>query len=310
MKKAIPGNSQQAIVSLRNAVNRFLTGSGSGVKDIDVGAVLYSTNVFAEAGIADAQVGAPAQWQQIKSLVDGNGPSGDTATGAAIARAASALAQQEDFGRNILLVSDGEPCCTATAFNDMQTAANNAFAQDIRLMTIEIRRFDSTTAFHDALLNASGQTGYSNSASDGLGTGPMHFHVDNTATLDGLFDSLAHGFTCHVTLPSAPREPDWMGVALRNPSSGAETNIRRYCASGNTGAPQNGACNESVNALSCPPNGSTMSPVPAQCLTGFRGFRYESATRRVIMSMDVCTQIRDNGQQVVVRRDRPYLVIQ
>lgn len=176
----------KAIEALREVVGSFLDGLSQ--DDVLVGAVTYGTGVYDVVPPASRR--DSANFAEIRRVL-AKDPVGDTATGAAIrAAAAEMLRQPEDFGRNILLVSDGAPRLGDDVQGQELSALSEAAAArgaGIQVRTFEIQHNESSQEMHEVLLQmASGAK--------------FHFEAEDTAKLVLDFQEVGARIFCDVTV--------------------------------------------------------------------------------------------------------------
>jgi len=207
-----------AITQLRNAVNAFLGGlSESGIR---IGAIVYGSNVY--AAITPATKLASGDFADIRAAIAG-AASGDTNTGAGLDAAVDMLlAQTDNFGRNILLISDGQPCCSAGADERALAAGARARANDTQVFTVEVHHVNSGGAMHDSLLAIAG-------------TATQHFEVENAAALNALFQGVSAQALCEIEVTGNIAD----ATVFLQSESGAEQPLIRYETSAQIGCPDN-----------------------------------------------------------------------
>jgi uncharacterized protein YegL len=174
-----------AITQLRTVVTNFLDILPQ--DDFLVGAVTYGTGVYDVVQPASRR--NSADFTAIRQVV-ARAASGDTNTGAGLQAAlGQILAQPENFGRNILLVSDGEPCCESDSEASALAAAATARANEVQVITIEVHHVASGGHMHDVLVQISGNDL------------ALHFEAENAAVLDAQFQGVRARPLCDIEVP-------------------------------------------------------------------------------------------------------------
>lgn len=142
------GSGGTAIQLLRNAVVQFLNGLTPDF--VNLGLVIYGSNVYAT--VQPELSSASGNFANIRNQIN-EGASGDTDTADAINTATQMLtALPENFGRNIILISDGEPCCSGNATNAAIAAATSAKSGAlVQIYTLSVHHA-GTTGNPDATL--------------------------------------------------------------------------------------------------------------------------------------------------------------
>jgi hypothetical protein len=212
--------------------------------------------------------GAPATISSIMATYDAGG---STNTAAALNTSRNLLAAVPDTGRYVLLVSDGEPCCGGGAFAAARAAANNVWASGGTIFTLEIRRSGSSAALDQFMTDVAGTPA-------SRGDRNYHFVATSAADLLDEFESIVASIVCSVG-PLSPVPAD-------------TASLRVYLASGGGGERA---------VPSVPPGGD---------LADFRTeerFRYDAGTQTVRLTETACDAVIDDGDDIVVRFDKPTL---
>ena len=228
---------------------------------VDYGAAFYSSSVFRTVAIGP---GAPAQ---IVNIMNAYGAGGVTNTGAALNRARNILTATDNTGYHILLVSDGEPCCSSNSFSAARQAAVNAWNADITIFTLEIRRSGSSSALDQLMTDVAG-TPSSRRDRD------YHFVATSAADLITKFEEIVAKIICKIgPITPAPADPSLLRVFL---SSG--TSERLLPASADLYADR-----------------------------AIEAYQYMPGDAEVNLTVAACDAIIDAGDEIVVRFDRPVL---
>ena len=236
-----------AITQQRQVVTNFLDGLPQ--DDLLVGAITFGGGVYDVVPPSTRR--DSGNFLGIRQVV-AKPASGDTATGPAINAALSQLlAAPENFGRNIILVSDGEPCCADDAEPAALAAAANARSKGVQLITVEVQHVDSSPHMHDVLLQISGSAAY-------------HYEAENAAALNALFQGVSARPLCDVTITGDTSDAF---AFLRNENAREERPLQRFSA------PEDMACPEHCAAYGFRTDGPLVIFSPAACEDVFAGRR-------------------------------------
>ncbi len=266
------------VMALDYSGSMTLPFSGGGSRAIDVlensVAALLATDLMIDYGAAFYSssvfrtVGiSDGAPNQIVNIMNNYDAGGATNTAAAINSARNLVSVGENTGRYVLLVSDGEPCCGSNAFSAARNAANAAWNQDITIFTLEIRRSGSSAALSQFMTDVAGSPSSRRDPN-------FHFVATSAADLVTKFQDIVASIVCKVgPMNPAPAEPASVRVYLS--SGGAE---RSLPVSGNLAADKD-----------------------------LERFQYETSDRTIRLTERACDAVIENGDQVIVRFDRPGL---
>jgi len=257
MSLPFSGGSGRAIDVLEQSVRNLLL---AGLR-IDYGAVFFSTGVFRTLGIGPSTPG------QIISTMNHYDAGGNTNTAAALSSGRNVLTAAPNTGYYMLLVSDGEPCCSSSSFSAARQAAVNAWNSDITIYTLEIRRSGSSSALAQFMTDVAGSPTSRRDRN-------YHFVATSAADLLARFQDIVASIVCKVgPMAPPPADPSTLRVFLRS-----GTSERRLQASSNL------AADRSIEA-----------------------YQYFSADQTIRLTERACDAVIDSGNEVVVRYDSPTL---
>lgn len=204
----------------------------------------------------------------INSSMNSYGAGGSTNTAAGINRATNILTAAQNTGRYILLVSDGEPCCGGNAFGAGRQAAVNAWNNDVTIFTLEIRRSGSSSALDRFMTDVAGSPTSRRDRN-------YHFVATTAAALVTQFQNIVASIVCKAgPLSPAPTDLSSLRVFL----SRSATNERAVPATNNLAADR-----------------------------FTEAYQYNPADQTIRLTERACDAVIDNGDEIVVRYDRPTL---
>lgn len=251
------GGGSRAIDVLENSISSLLATNLM----IDYGAAFYSSSVFRTVAISP---GAPNQIVNIMNAYDAGG---STNTAAALNSARTLVSAGENTGRYILLVSDGEPCCSSNSFSAARNAAVAAWNQDITIFSLEIRRSGSSAALSQFMTDVAGSPSSRRDPN-------YHFVATSAADLVAKFRDIVASIVCKVgPMNPAPSDPSLLRVYLT--SGGSERAV--------------------------PPSSDLVADKDLE------RFRYESSDHTLRLTERACDAVIDGGDDIVVRFDKPGL---
>jgi len=212
----------------------------------------------------------PSAPGQIQAAMDTYGAGGATNTGAAINAARNILTPLENTGYYVLVVSDGAPCCGGGAVSATRAAATNAWNNDVTMFTLEIRDSPPNPTLAALMTDIAGTP-------SSRGNSDYHFVAESAADLVDKFEDIIANIVCTVgPLDPVPGDPASLKVYLA--SGGAERAV---------------------------------VPVPpGEALSDYRGeerYVYDGADQKVRLTETACNAVIDDGDEIVVRFDRPFL---
>lgn len=266
------------VMALDYSGSMTLPFSGGGSRAIDVlensVAALLATDLMIDYGAAFYSssvfrtVGiSDGAPNQIVNIMNSYDAGGATNTAAAINSSRTLVTPGENTGRYILLVSDGEPCCASNSFSAARNAANAAWNNDVTIFTLEIRRSGSSAALSQFMTDVAGSPSSRRDPN-------YHFVATSAADLVTKFQDIVASIVCKVgPLSPAPADPSLVRVYLS--SGGAERSVP---VSGNLAADKD-----------------------------LERFQYETSDRTIRLTERACDAVIDNGDQIVVRFDKPGL---
>ncbi len=251
------GGGARAIDVLEDSVEGLLNANLM----IDYGAVFFSSNVFKTHAIGPS---TPAQIINTMSRYDAGG---STNTAAALSRAANILSAAPNTGRYILLVSDGEPCCSSSSFSAARAAAQAAWGRDVTIFTLEIRRSGSSSALDHFMTDVAGSPTSRRDRN-------YHFVATSAAALVNEFRNIVANIVCKV--------------GPMNPGPSDISSLRVFLTNG-------------LSERAVPATGDLAAD------RGIEAFRYNAPDQTIRLTETACDAVIDRGDDVVVRFDRPTL---
>jgi Mg-chelatase subunit ChlD len=270
MQLPIAANEGYAAIDvLKDSVKAVLAAN----LDVDIGAVFFASNVFLKTPL-----GYSDHHPEIKKGLDEHGAAGTTATGAALHAARELLAQSEDRGRYVILISDGEPTDGASnPYAYSEEAAREAWSAHITIFTVDIHRTGATQKQADFLRAVAGDLKNPGNPANAL------VATSATALADSLHKIIA-GVLCELPpIDPAPQPGQPLHVFLRSPS-GSETALPE------------------LPDISCD---LSAFPRPPGCAPSYT---YDQSQHVVKLSAAACDYITVQGNKAVVRYDRPALL--
>ncbi len=207
---------------------------------------------------------------QIASTMDTFDAGGTTNTASAITAARNLLSGADDTGRFILVVSDGEPCCASNSFSAARNAANAAWNIGATIFTLEIRRSGSSAALDQFMTDIAGEP-------TSRGDRNFHFVATSASDLADEFNEIVANIVCSVG-PVEPLPDDMSTLKVFLSGVAGDREVR--------------------------PIG------PGDELADFRTqerYRFDTDTSTIRLTEAACDAVIDNGDEVVLRYDRPIL---
>jgi hypothetical protein len=236
---------------------------------IDYGMVIYSGGILS---VVPPGEGTPSHINNIRNAVNGRGAGGMTCTSCGLNRARELLlGAGDDTGRYVLLVSDGAPTAGGNEAG-ARSAANSLWAIEASNFSLHI---DSSgggdPALRNFLISVSGA--YTSHPDAGY-----YFYADDASSLRDTFEIIVSSIVCSV----GPLDPIPADAAT----------LKVYLASG---AAERGV-------ISVPAGGD---------LYDFRDqerYVYDTATQTIKLTELACDAVIDDGDEIVIRFDKPDLI--
>ena len=263
MLQPFEGGGGRAIDVLEQTVAELV----NSVDNIEFGGVFYSTNVFRWVGLDAA---APANIVDIMNRFDAGG---ETATADALQAARQRFIRAPgDTGHYVLLVSDGAPCCTTNSIERAVNAARQLWADDVTIISLEIRRADSTAAHAQFMAQIAGSL-------TSPGNGNLYLVATTAAAFVAAFRRLVATILCLAgPLDPVPRDLSTIHLFLRRGDT--ERPLQRLA---------------SIEDLSTDDNKVR------------EAFAWKPDDNRVALTEAACDRVTEDGERIVVRYDQPRL---
>jgi Mg-chelatase subunit ChlD len=170
--------------------------------DIDYASVFYNSGVFDHVGFGGSAI------NQILNRFDNYDAGGGTNYSSPLGRARSILAAEEDTGRYVLMVSDGQP---GDSPGQIASAASSLWAIDATIFSLEIRRHGSSPALAQNLIAISGTPA-------DRGDPSYHFVATSGTELVDQFSNILAEIACRAgPVTPAPADPSDLSLLLFKP---------------------------------------------------------------------------------------------
>ena len=181
----------------------ILEASISGLLDADL-PVDYAA-AFYNSGVFDFARFGPSSIATIRDHMDFHDAAGGTAYAGPLQMAHDMLAEVDDTGYYVLMVSDGQPGDSA---GGIQAAAERLWDLDATIFSLEIRRQGSSAALAQNLINISGTPA-------SRGDSNYHFVATSSQELANQFANIMAEIVCRAgPLDPPPSDPDQMVLLL------------------------------------------------------------------------------------------------
>ncbi len=257
MRLPFSGGGSSAINVLESSVAQLLRADLM----VDYGAAFYSSRVFRTVSIN------PNAPNQIISIMNRYGAGGVTNTADALNRSGNIVTAGTNTGRYVLLVSDGEPCCSSNSFSAARSAARGLWNRDVTIFTLEIRRRGSSSRLSQFMTDVAGSP-------SSRGDRNYHFVATTAADLVRKFEDIVASIVCKAgPLTPAPADPSTIHVYLNR--GGTERSV---------------------------PQVADLAASRA-----IEGYQYKASDRTIRLTSAACDAVIDSSDQIVVRFDRPGL---